>query len=65
MNGCKGCIRTAQWPMKKRNKKGKKGFYVLYDLVTSAGDLWSYLWMPIGVYIIFLSHCVDVEGQGM
>ena len=51
--------------MKKRNKKGKKGFYVLYDLVTSAGDLWSYLWMPIGVYIIFLSHCVDVEGQGM
>ena len=23
-----------------------------------------YLWMPMGVYITFLRHCADLEGQG-
>ena len=43
---------------------GEKGFNVLYDLVTTAGDLELFVDAHGSVYYI-LSHCVDVEGQRM
>ena len=69
MNECKGCIRTAPWPMKKRNEKGERDFmsYVICectcDLVTSAGDLSLFVDAHRSVYCN-LRHCVDAEGQG-